>query len=61
MSTLSLFIQKHLPEVFYKQTVLKTFVIFAEKHLWWIHFFNKDAGFMHATLLQNDSNIDAFL
>ena len=30
-------------EVFYKKAILKTFAIFTEKHLWWIHFFHKDA------------------
>ena len=31
-------VQKHPLEVFYKKAVLKNFVIFIEKHLYWISF-----------------------
>ena len=49
------------PEVFYKKAVLKNFLIFTGKHLYWSLFLIKFPAFKSATLLKRDSNTGVYL
>ena len=47
-------------QIFFKICVLKNFVIFIGKHLYWSFFLIKLYTFMNATLLTRDTNTGAF-
>ena len=51
----------NVQKVFYKNAVLKNFVIFIGKHLRWNLFFNKNAGLQTCSLIKRDSSIGGFL
>ena len=53
--TITYYVQKQPPEVFYKKGVLRNFAKFTGKHLCHSLFFNKVARLRYATLLKRDS------